>query len=93
MSTILPWHDPLWQQMQRRWQQNRLPHALLLSGPQGMGKAIFAERLAEMWLCDKPLLAEGKPCGQCKSCHLFQAETHPDLFKVQPAESGKPITI
>jgi DNA polymerase-3 subunit delta' len=93
MSTILPWHDSLWQQVQRRWQQNRLPHALLLCGPQGMGKAIFVERLAEMLLCEQPLLAEGKPCGHCKSCHLFHAETHPDLFKVQPVESGKQISV
>ncbi len=52
MNTILPWHETLWQQIMRRWQQDRLPHALLLCGPQGMGKGLFAQRLAKTLLCE-----------------------------------------
>ncbi|MCK5662939.1 MAG: DNA polymerase III subunit delta' [Thiotrichaceae bacterium] len=92
MDTRLPWHDSLWQQVLQRWQQDHLPHALLLYGPQGMGKALFAQRLAETLLCEQPQ-AEGKICGQCKSCHLLQAKTHPDLLQVQPVEAGKQIPI
>ncbi len=92
MDTILPWHDQLWQQMLQRWQQDRLPHALLLCGPQGMGKAIFARRLAETLLCDQPR-AQGQACGICKPCHLLNAATHPDLMQVQPVEVGKQISV
>lgn len=92
MNTILPWHDSLWQQMLRCWQQNRFPHALLLCGAPGMGKAIFAQRLAEMLLCNHPQ-TEGQACGHCKPCHLLRAKTHPDLLLVQPAEVGKQIAI
>ncbi|OQY55113.1 MAG: DNA polymerase III subunit delta' [Candidatus Parabeggiatoa sp. nov. 2] len=95
MNNVLPWHDSLWQHIQRRWQQNRLPHALLLCGPPGMGKALFAQRLTETLLCEKSPLEGilGPPCGHCKPCHLLSVETHPDLFKVQPAEPGKQIPI
>lgn len=92
MNTILPWHHSLWQQMLRSWQQNRLAHAFLLCGAPGMGKAIFAQRLADMLLCQHPQ-AEGQPCGHCKPCLLLRAKTHPDLLPVQPAEVGKQITI
>ncbi len=88
MDTILPWHDALWQQMLQRLQQDRLPHALLLCGPQGMGKALFAQRLAETLLCE-----QGQACGHCKSCHLLRAKTHSDLLHVSPAEAGKQIPI
>ncbi|EDN69548.1 DNA polymerase III, delta prime subunit [Beggiatoa sp. PS] len=92
MTNVLPWHDALWQQIQSRVMQNRLPHALLLSGPQGMGKALFAQRLAENLLCEQPQ-ADGQTCGHCKPCHLLLANTHPDLFKVEPVEAGKQISV
>ena len=119
MNNRLPWHDTLWQQVQRSCQQDRLPHALLLCGPLGMGKALFAQHLAENLLCEKsPLHTEDKgrksvsshdggvppfekggggisasTCGHCKSCYLLRAKTHPDLLNVQPAETGKQISI
>jgi DNA polymerase III subunit delta' len=95
MNNVLPWHDPLWQHLQHRWQQNSLPHALLLYGPLGMGKALFAQRLAETLLCQKSSREEilGHPCGQCQACHLLSTETNPDLFKIQPAEPGKQIPV
>lgn len=92
MNTILPWHKTLWQQIQRSHQQNRLPHALLLCGPQGMGKALFARCLAESLLCEQPQ-TEGQACGHCKTCLLLRAETHPDLLQIQPADVGKAITV
>ncbi len=92
MNTLLPWHDSLWQQVLHRKQQNRLPHALLLSGPKGMGKGLFAQCLAEMLLCEQPQ-PEGQPCGQCKACYLLRAKTHPDVWVLLPADTGKQITV
>jgi DNA polymerase-3 subunit delta' len=92
MDFILPWHHALWQQTLRRWQQGRLPHALLLTGPIGMGKALFVKRLTATLLCEQPQAA-GQSCGQCKGCQLLQAATHPDLLLVEPAQVGKPITV
>ena len=96
MNTILPWHNVLWQKIMQRWQKNCLPHALLLCGPTGMGKGVFAQCLAEALLCETPLKTgeeSGSACGHCKPCHLLQAKTHPDLLQIQPADVGKQISI
>jgi DNA polymerase-3 subunit delta' len=88
MDEHLPWHDPLWQQVQQRRAADRLPHALLLAGPTGLGKLMFARRLAQALLCESPA-AEGNACGQCRSCRLFRAGSHPDYSVVQPEDEQK----
>ncbi|RKZ53759.1 MAG: DNA polymerase III subunit delta' [Candidatus Parabeggiatoa sp. nov. 3] len=93
IETVLPWHESLWLKMQHSWQADRMPHALLLVGPKGMGKALFAKRLADILLCEQPNATKKEPCGQCKSCHVQLAKTHPDFLEVQPVEQGKQITI
>ncbi|MCK5718659.1 MAG: DNA polymerase III subunit delta' [Thiomargarita sp.] len=95
-NIILPWHDDLWQQMMLRLQQNRLPHALLFCGVPGLGKSLFAERLAKFLLCENSQINHKtmmQACGHCKACNLLQARTHPDLIEVKPTEVGKQISI
>lgn len=61
----------------------RLPHALLLIGPTGVGKLAFAEQLAALLLCEsasKHLTA----CGECQACHWFAGDNHPDFRRVMP---------
>ncbi len=85
-----PWHDALWRGLTAR--RERLPHALLLQGPRGLGKAALAARLARALLCLQPA-ADGEACGACKSCRLFASGTHPDFVKLLPAEEGKAILV
>lgn len=92
MDERLPWHRAVWRQCQQRLASGRLPHALLLTGPAGLGKRVFASRLAGALLCETPN-AEGDACGQCQGCRLFQAGSHPDFRVVQPAEDGKVIKV
>lgn len=61
--------------------RERLPHALLLTGPPGIGKSGCAALLAGALLCLQPDAA-GRACGRCQSCRLFAADTHPDLHHV-----------
>jgi DNA polymerase-3 subunit delta' len=63
--------------------REHLPHALLLAGQKGIGKNVFAEWLAQFMLCAQPINGT-QPCGQCHSCTLFVAGSHPDLHVVQP---------
>ena len=76
-----PWHAEPWAQMQSRLAAGRMPHALLLAGPAGLGKRAFAERLARRLLCTAPTV-DGEACGHCRGCVLYAAGTHPDLLRV-----------
>jgi DNA polymerase-3 subunit delta' len=70
----------------------RLPHGLLLTGMAGIGKAELAAHLAHALTCTEPT-GEGDPCGQCRSCQLNAAGTHPDIHWYRPEEPGKAIKV
>ena len=92
MVERLPWHAPLWRRLHQHRADGRWPHALLLAGPDGLGKGLFARRLAASRCCETPD-AQGDACGQCQGCHWFQAGSHPDFSAVRPAEGGKAIKV
>lgn len=78
---MLPWFESLFGQLTGRFLASRLHHALLLAGPAGIGKAELATDLSRMLLCRKTTSVGA--CGDCQSCHLFAANTHPDLHVLQ----------
>lgn len=90
--TYLPWQTEIWQQLQQRRQAGRLPHALLLSGPAGIGKQQFARAFTDSLLCQTPA-DDGSACGHCKACELVVAGSHPDAVTIAPEEEGKAIKI
>ncbi len=85
MSEHYPWHDSIMQKVAEQLREERLPHALLLAGAAGLGKQQFAERVAELVLCEQNVA--DVPCGACKSCSLLAAATHPDLQLVTLEDS------
>ena len=86
-----PWQQEAWQRVQQQIAQNKIPHALLLSGQQGIGKWRFAQSLADYLLCLSPKAELA--CGKCRSCQLLAAHSHPDKKVVVPEEEGKAIKI
>ncbi|MFZ6639081.1 DNA polymerase III subunit delta' [Undibacterium sp. TC4M20W] len=78
---LYSWQEDSWQQIQALGQ--RLPHAFLLHGPQGIGKTVFAEHLAQSLLCENPGQG-GHACQQCGSCGWFAQYSHPDYRRVRP---------
>lgn len=84
---------PLWLDRQLQELRRQQGHALLLSGPAGMGQFDLASALAQAWLCEQP--TEQGACGQCASCHAIEVKTHPDLKMLLPEtlclELGWPI--
>ena len=76
-KALPPWLDTQLASLER--QQG---HALLLTGPAGLGQYSLALALARRWLCEQPL--GHRACGQCGSCHAIDVRTHPDLFALMP---------
>ena len=98
----LPWlAKPLAQ-----WLKTHQGHALLVCGHAGAGALELALSLAQGWLCEslpaagerQPEAAQPlRPCGQCGSCRLFLAHTHPD-FRLRVPEGlalsrGLPVEL
>ena len=90
--SVYPWQQAQWQGLLARHRRGELPHALLFTGPAGMGKLHFADCLAHALLCESPD-ESGSACGHCRACLLMQAGNHPDYLRVEPEEEGKGIGI
>ncbi len=80
--SLQPWLQPLWEGLCARIDAQRFPHALLLTGPSGLGKRDLVAALVERMLCTAPA-ADGFACGRCRGCTLQRAGTHPDRVTVQ----------
>lgn len=80
-SGLFPWQQQAWLQLQQMLP--RLPHALLLHGPRGIGKTAFAQRFAQALLCERPVTG-GHACHACASCTWFVQYAHPDYRRVRP---------
>jgi DNA polymerase-3 subunit delta' len=78
------WQKEVWNQLLAR--RERLPHALLLRGRQGIGKLAFGEALAQALLCETPGTG---PCGGCPSCLWFAQGAHPDFRRVEPEAAAE----
>ncbi len=82
--------------IQEALSRDRVPHAYLFHGPEGVGKETVARGLAQLLLCSTPTqrelgnedaggvglnrVAEG--CGRCEDCRQVAAETHPDFHLI-----------
>ena len=70
----------------------RTPHALLISGPPGVGKTTLALDLAAGLLCDDPNPA-ARPCRACRACRLVDRGLHPDVHRIAPSGPADQIRI
>lgn len=68
--------------LQSALRRDRLPHALLLHGQIGVGKATIAGVLAQALNC--PQSGPGDACGTCPSCRKVERGLHPDVLWVAP---------
>lgn len=68
---------------------SRIPHAIIIEGEKGSGKSVLTKHIIAAFLCSE---AE-KPCGECKSCRMVFAGTHPDVIYVAPEKDKKNINV
>ena len=90
---LLPWHSAAVAQLRQAWSANRLPHAILLQGADGLGKKSFAAWRGAPVLCEKSVDGKLDVCGACASCALIKAGTHPDLYWVAPEEEKTQLSV
>jgi len=81
INMFYPWQIEPWKAL--RSKRERMPHALLIHGAQGIGKLQLAERFAQSLLCESANAA-GEPCGECAGCRWIAAGSHPDFRWVEP---------
>jgi DNA polymerase III subunit delta' len=83
----------------------KMPHAMLFTGVDGIGKRSAATAFAMVCNCsgdtypvvsieaEAPYVASmpgdavkiPMSCGQCRSCRKIQADSHPDIIRIEPA--------
>lgn len=67
--------------LQRALRNDRVAHAYLFEGPDGVGKETTAAALAARLLCQQPA-ADGESCGLCDSCRMLAGGAHPDFHRI-----------
>lgn len=70
------------QQLVQFADNDRIPHALMLSGSEGRGALSIALAFAQYILCDQPI--DGDSCGQCGHCTKVAKLIHPDVHYSYP---------
>lgn len=95
-TTGLVGHGAAEAELRSAWDSGRMPHAWLLTGPRGIGKATLAYRLARFALAGGPAAETGlfgdAPTGLevdlgLKAARLVLAGTHPDLQVIERTAS------
>ena len=82
MDSIYPWFKDAWTAIHKN---EKLPHALIFKGKEGIGKYDFANTFAKSYLCQSPI-SNHLPCEACSSCEWFP-DSHPDFKHIAPIES------
>ncbi len=91
------WFEQAYNNVITAYRSGSLPHALILSGAEGMGKSEFSLYLAQGLSCmENSTGSAGEaapPCQVCRNCRLFEACTHPDVLVCAPEEGSQFIKV
>jgi DNA polymerase III subunit delta' len=75
---------------------DKVAHAYIFAGADGVGKFTTAKEFAKLLLCKKPVEKNNftDSCGNCESCRVFDSGSHPDfeyIYKelIKFTEDGK----
>jgi DNA polymerase-3 subunit delta' len=83
-------HDRVRGLISRALRDRRLPPALLLAGPEGVGKRTLALAIARALLCS----SENRDgCGVCAPCQRVERGLHPDVIVIQVEPDAKTPAI
>ncbi|MCM8783651.1 MAG: DNA polymerase III subunit delta' [Candidatus Omnitrophica bacterium] len=72
------------------FKQNKLSHAYIFLGPEGVGKAFTAKYFAQFVNCENKDIS---PCFRCSNCIKIENGNHPDVHWVRPEDNSQGIKI
>lgn len=62
-------------------QQDRIAHAYIFDGAEGLGKGMTAVAFAQAIICKA---FQQEPCNTCSACIKFRHNNHPDIMMIEP---------
>lgn len=68
-------------------QEGKMPHALIVSGAEGVGDLAVATAIAQFVNCLNPTVTDS--CGSCDNCKRISDMLHPDVHYLFPIASTK----
>ncbi len=70
--------------LERTYLADKLGHAYIFAGDEGVGKFKTASNFAKLLLCKQPVVNKdfADSCGICQSCINFESDSHPDFVHV-----------
>lgn len=80
----IPGHETVKQHLRGLADTRRIPHALLLEGETGIGKAALARAFAQYIHCTGRRPGDTDSCGRCPSCIQSASLNHIDTYFVYP---------
>jgi DNA polymerase-3 subunit delta' len=83
-------HERVCEFLRAAVRHDRLAHALLFAGPEGIGKRSVALAFVAWLQCESP---GDHACGACASCCQVAAGSHADLQMVAVAPGKKEIGV
>lgn len=85
----IPAHESAKERLRNFVKHDKIPHALLIEGPSGIGKFALARAFAQYVHCENR--HDGDCCGKCPSCIQHKAFNHIDTHYVFPVvKKSKP---
>ena len=84
MFSAILGHERTLSLLTRAMTGDRLAHAYLFTGPEGVGKALVARAMAAALICRNRSGPAAPPCGACPDCRQFVSGNHPDFIEISP---------
>jgi len=75
------------EELEKIFKSGKPPHALLFSGPKGIGKTSAARIVAKAVNCDELSKGEYEPCNKCANCISITNGTNVDVLEIDAASN------
>ncbi len=90
LKSLIQGHQLQIAQLEQAIFRQRLPHAMLFTGPESIGKKMVAFALAQKLVCEKKDSVDS-PCGICPSCIRVAKHASENVLLIEP--DGQSIKV